>query len=566
MFAFCALLVLSGFSTVLAAQRASNAVPITRSGTSVHFSNSSSALRPENSTAKPVIDLEYAVYAPQIVISPDLRTYYNFSNIRYAAPPVDSLRFQLPQDPINNRSFGVQDGLYGKTCPQAYTPWQSSALVTSPPGEAESEDCLFLDVVVPERVWAERSYKSRPVIVWIHGGGFQIGAKWGTPMSNPLGLLDRSFDEDDEGVIWIGLQYRLGAFGYLQGLSFESAGGVSNVGFYDQRKALEWVQQYVSLFGGDPSRVTVMGESAGGGSILHHLTAYGGQKSAPLFQQAILQSPAYVPRPYESQAEDSFSVLLTTANVSTLAELKELSSYDLQVANKLSQTSDFYGTFQFGPAPDKSFVPELPEKLLASGKYHKGVKVLVAHNTFEGQRYTDPTAIDSSAFDTYMKLYFPSATPAALEELATDLYPAVYNDTSLPWTTPFERLRTAIEDFTFVCHAYFVGEALGIQGGANAYSYLFSVPPGTHTLDVYFSYYVNSTWSSTVTNVTTAQYLQGYLTSFAKAGNPNMGALPDFPVYGATHASLNLNQTFTNVITDPAANSRCDWWREASYA
>ncbi|KAK7697532.1 hypothetical protein SLS64_013474 [Diaporthe eres] len=525
-------------------------------------SNSGLARRGNNGTAlAPVVDLDYALYAPQITTSPDERTYYNFSNIRYAAAPVDSLRFQLPQDPVNNRSAGVQDGTYGKICPQSYTPWQNTKLVTAPPGELESEDCLFLDVVVPDQVWNQRCNSSRPVMVWIHGGGFQIGAKWGGPMTNPLGLQDRSFDEDGEG---------LGALGWLQGESFTSAGGVPNVGFQDQRKALEWVQNYIHLFGGDASRVTVMGESAGGGSILHHITAHGGKKDAPQFQQAILQSPAYVPRPYVSQAEDSFSVFLKAANVSSLEDLVALDTYDLQIANKLSQASDFYGTFQFGPAPDGSYVPDLPEKLLAGGQYHKDVKVMVAHNTFEGQKYTDPAATNSSAFDAYMRLYFPEMPDAVLEELSTEVYPAVYNDTaSFPWATPFDRLMTAVADFTFTCHAYFTGEALGVEnGGAPAYSYLFSVPPGTHTLDVNYSFYINSTWSTLVTNATLAGILQGYLTTFAEAGDPNRagGRLPAFPVYGEEFADLNLNATFVDVVKDPAANSRCDWWRKASYA
>lgn len=172
-------------------------------------SGCSASTASSNSTSSPIIDLTYALHAAQVASSPDSRTYYNFSNIRYAAPPVDALRFQLPQDPVDNRTAGVQDGSYGKICPQAYTPWQNSALVTAPPGEAESEDCLFLDVVVPQAAWNQRCNASRPVIVWIHGGGFQIGAKWGTPMTNPLGLLDRSFDDDGEGAIWIGLQYRV---------------------------------------------------------------------------------------------------------------------------------------------------------------------------------------------------------------------------------------------------------------------------------------------------------------------------------------------------------------------
>lgn len=339
-----------------------------------------------------------------------------------------------------------------------------------------------------------------------------------------------------------------------------------NVGFHDQRLALTWIQEHASLFGGDPSRVTVMGESAGGGSIMHHLTAYGGTKGAPLFQRAILQSPAYVPRPYASQAEDSFAALLSAANVSTLADLEAMSTRDVQIASKLAQLGDFYGTFQFGPAPDGDLVPALPEVLLGSGRYHQGVKVMVAHNTFEAQRYTDPAATNTSAFDEYMGLYFPDASESAMSELKTTVYPAVYNDSSLAWSAPLSRLMTAISDFTFTCHAYFVAEAYGTAVGQDAHSYLFSVPPGTHTLDVYYSYYVNSTWSSTVTNVTTAQYLQRYLTRFVSTGDPNGNGLPTMPVYGEDHLDLNLNQTFIDVVTDPAANTRCDWWREASYA
>ncbi|KAH6645955.1 Alpha/Beta hydrolase protein [Truncatella angustata] len=514
------------------------------------------------SSSTPVVDLTYALHAPQIATSPDERVYYNFSNIRYAAPPVGKLRFQAPEDPVNNRSAGVQDGRYGKICPQAYTPWQNSALVTAPPGENESEDCLFLDVVVSKDIWDQRCSVKKPVIVWIHGGGFQIGAKYGTPNSNPLGLLDRSFVDDGEGVIWIGLNYRLGAFGWVQGDSFTSAGGQSNVGLFDQRKALNWVQKYAGLFGGDTSRVTVMGESAGGGSIVHHITAYGGRKDAPPFSQAIVQSPAYVPRPYASQAEDSYAILLANANVSSLAELINLDTKILQIANKLAQSSDFYGVFQFGVAPDGDYVPDLPERLLTSGSYHKNIKVIVAHNSFEGQRYTDPTATNSSAFDKYMDLYFPDASQASLEELSNEIYPAVYGG-SHPWTTPFSRLLTAVSDFTFTCHAYFLGKALGAAVGQDSYSYLFSVPPGTHILDVYFSYFVNS--SSTVTNETVAKNMQEYFTSFAETGDPNRGGLPLFPTYGSNFTDLNLNQTFIDLVRDPAANSRCDWWQATSW-
>jgi cholinesterase len=306
-----------------------------------------------------------------------------------------------------------------------------------------------------------------------------------------------------------------------------------------------------------------MGESAGGGSIVHHITAYGGSKDAPPFQRAILQSPAYVPRPYASQAEDSFSVLLEAANVTSLSELIDLDTETLQIANKLSQNADFYGTFQFGVAPDGDYVPDMPEKLLSSGQYHKDIKVIVAHNTFEGLKYTDPAATNSSAFDEYMELYFPNISETVLQQVSTEIYPAVYDGT-YPWTTPLSRLITAVSESTFTCHAYFVGNALGAAVGADSYSYLFSVPPGTHILDVYFSYFVNST--STVTNETVARYMQGYFTSFAENGDPNSADLPAFPTYGANFTDLNLNQTFIDVIEDPSANSRCDWWQTVAYA
>ena len=110
------------------------------------------------------------------------------------------------------------------------------------------------------------------------------------PQFNPSGLIEVSQAGGDDGIIFIEINYRLGAPGWLTGTTLEAAGGVSNLGFYDQRLAIEWVANYAHLFGGDGKNITLIGESAGAGSIMQQITAFGGQEGFS-FQGAILQSP-----------------------------------------------------------------------------------------------------------------------------------------------------------------------------------------------------------------------------------------------------------------------------------
>lgn len=125
----------------------------------------------------------------------------------------------------------------------------------------------------------------------MHGGGFVKGDKTGD--SNVLIEPSAVLQQSNDTLIFVSINYRLGAFGWLAGPLFENSGGLPNNGLYDQRLAMGWVQQYIHLFGGDKSRVTVAGESAGAGSIVHHLTAFGGQGDALPFTQAVTQSPAF---------------------------------------------------------------------------------------------------------------------------------------------------------------------------------------------------------------------------------------------------------------------------------
>lgn len=138
--------------------------------------------------------------------------------------------------------------------PVPYVPSGANAsAVVPPPDPRESEDCLFLDVFVPEDVF-ENAGKGfgAPVLVWIYGGGYTGGSK----NANPAGLLAASGNSTNGDVIYVAMNYRLGALGWMGGPSFQSEGGTSNLGLYDQRMALEWVQENIHLFGGDKNRVS----------------------------------------------------------------------------------------------------------------------------------------------------------------------------------------------------------------------------------------------------------------------------------------------------------------------
>jgi carboxylesterase type B len=135
---------------------------------------------------------------------------------------------------------------------------------------------------------------------------------------------------------------KLGAFGWLAGSDFQAQGGDPNAGLLDQKFALEWIQKYIHLFGGDPNKVTLMGESAGAGSILNHLAA---PNTSSLFHQVIAQSPF---QPHLVELDGTFSRFLHALKVKTLEEARKLPSKDLLRANQKVIEGTFYGSYVFG--------------------------------------------------------------------------------------------------------------------------------------------------------------------------------------------------------------------------
>ncbi|KAH7932051.1 hypothetical protein HPB52_024950 [Rhipicephalus sanguineus] len=196
------------------------------------------------------------------------RSVEEFRGIPYAEPPVGKLRFRPPQP--KKPWEGTLDATSGSTgCPQVTIRGVNMQGVTN------TEDCLYLNVWVPEN--ASNADSSRPVLVWIHGGGFSYGSANQALYSAVVltALTD---------VLVVSINYRLGILGFLNAYSPEAPG---NVGLLDQVMALKWVKRNIEFFGGDPQRVTIFGQSAGSMSVHAHIMS---PMSQGLFKRAVLMS------------------------------------------------------------------------------------------------------------------------------------------------------------------------------------------------------------------------------------------------------------------------------------
>ncbi len=204
----------------------------------------------------------------------------SFKGIPYAAPPVGPLRWRAPQ-PVPRRAEALSATAFGNSCVATPTPPGMPQFVRPPP-TPQGEDCLTLNVwtaALPVR----SGDAPKPVMVWIYGGGFQFGSS-AEPRYDGSTLAA-------QGVVVVSMNYRVGALGFLATPQLDGESGASGMwGLLDQIAALQWVRQNIAKFGGDPSRVTVFGESAGAHAVGLLLAS---PKARGLVHGAILQSGAF---------------------------------------------------------------------------------------------------------------------------------------------------------------------------------------------------------------------------------------------------------------------------------
>ena len=350
---------------------------------------------------------------------------------------------------------------------------------------------------------------------------------------------------------------QLGVFGFAAGPTLQ-ADGIANAGLYDQRLALKWVQQNIHLFGGDKDQVTVMGESAGGGSILHQITAFGGLNGPAPFARAIPQSAAFSPIASSIQQDLALESFMASVNVSTVAQLRQLPASVLIHANAAFIANSSVNSV-FGPSVDGLFAPSLPGRLLLQGSFDKKVKLMIGYNGLDGLIFTDPRINSTASFRELFTSAFPGISSTAVDFISNVLYPPTF-DGSLGYTNNYERAAASVMDAILTCNGYYMDQ--GFKN--NTYFYEFAVAPPLHGFDIPYTF-ANGNPSPGVASASVAAALQEYITSFVVNGVPSGKGVPRFPMYGNNSETIILNATSIEERMDEITNGRCAWWQKALY-
>jgi len=463
-----------------------------------------------------------------------------FLGIRYAAPPVGNLRWQPPQ-PLRQALFNETAASFGPHCPQPASPFGIAST---------TEDCLYLNVYTPAAV---RPVNARPlpVMVWIHGGALVTGE---SDDYDPVKLVT-------EGrVIVVTINYRLGYLGFLAEAGLDAEGHVAaNYGLQDQQFALDWVQRNIKGFGGDASRVTVFGESAGGLSVLSNLvspTAYG------LFSRAIVESGAYVLNlPDLATAETAGNALATSLGcaVGDTACLRALPVSAILVPEGAAGLNVV-------TIVDGTTVPQSINTALKAGQFIQ-VPLLNGSNQDEGRLFTVPAAALTAAEYPAVLAQTYGATVGPLVEAQ---YPAA------DYPQPVLALAAATGDHLFSCTARQVDRWASQYVPVYAYEFNdenapeYSLPPttypfgATHATELQFLFNLPElpgTPALTAAENRLSTTMVKYWTNFAAATSPDKGALPLWEPYAAgSDAFQSLLPPRPAPEYGFSANHKCPFW------
>ncbi|KAG6004988.1 hypothetical protein E4U21_000560 [Claviceps maximensis] len=432
----------------------------------------------------------------------------SFNAIPFADPPVGPLRLKPPR-----RFSGTIDRLDGTgiapACPQMIISRTSLGLV----GEAVNdllqtpllktlsgqEDCLTVTVQRPANTKADAKL---PVLFWIYGGGFEFGA---TNTYDATSLLATAVNQE-QPFVFVAVNYRVAGFGFMPGREI-LADGSANIGLLDQRMGLEWVADNIEAFGGDPSKVTIWGESAGAISVFNQMALYDGDatyKGKPLFRGAIMNSGSVITAdPVDCpKGQVVYDTVVREAGCSgsnNTLECLRAADYQtfLNAVNSVPGILSYQSlALSYLPRPDGKILSQSPEKLAQTGKYH-AVPMIIGGQEDEGTLFAistfNVTTVDK-VVDYLSTYFFHGATKSQLKELVELYEPALLKGS--PFRTGilnelypgFKRLAALFGDVTFtLARRATLNYAMAVNPDVPTWSYLSSYNYGTPFLGTFHS-------------------------------------------------------------------------------
>jgi para-nitrobenzyl esterase len=462
-----------------------------------------------------------------------------FRGIPYAAPPVGALRWHSPIAPRAWRE-PRDSSQYGPRCLSAWS-------ADREPGPPHAEDCLTLNVWTAARHVTEK----RPVMVWVHGGGFQFGSS--ANLSTDGARLAAN------GAVVVNFNYRLGVLGFLAHADLDREGPSGDYGLQDQLAALRWVKANIANFGGDANNVTIFGESAGAHAVGILMAS---PLSKGLFQKAIGESGAWWdgangPMESYSEAHARGVAFMKRMGVASIAELRSKDASEVNAAAAWDFTMDPM-VAAFSPNVDRHVIPELPPLRFTRGQQMR-IPLLAGWNAAEDFPF--------HAFD------LPHATAQQFRDAASrwfgnenltdflQLYPADSDQEA-------EVSANALDADLVIAEQ--VGQWLTLQQstGQPVYGYNFTytspyVPVASHLTEVPFvfgtltpEFIVGSHSPPAQDDRRLSDMIMSYWINFAKRGDPNGPGLPAWPRYGASGVVLNLGTEVAPIANPMQAKFR----------
>jgi para-nitrobenzyl esterase len=478
-----------------------------------------------------------------------------FLGIPFAKPPLDSLRWKPPQDPDHwNDTLLCQSfkpGCIQKDFQQGSTSYTVKG----------SEDCLYLNI------WTPDPTASLPVMVFIHGGGNQQGAagdtSGGTEIYNGKNLSSRG------NVVVVTIDYRLGPFGFLvhPGLETENNKHISgNYALMDQIKALQWVHNNISFFGGDTSRVMIFGESAGGLDIGDLLLS---PLAAGLFQRACIESAVPSVAAYDSAK--AYGIQFVDQFISTGSDSEKISYMRSLPADSLIKyiTNALAGGIvrsPWRPVIDNYVITGTPQQVFTSGNFNK-VPLLIGSNADEMSLSAPQTVYPFMVTALIKNSVPPSDTsegltlypPGSTNSEARDSYVQILTDAQFT-STVRRTVRWVADNQSQPVWRYFLTYTQsGILSSAGSY----------HGIELF---YVFNNWENaplgtgplfTAQDDSMQRNMLAYWVNFAATGNPNGQVLAQWPQYvSSTDPYLEMNAT-PNGTQIGVRTVKCDFWDQA---